>query len=156
MYLALLTIIVRAVTITPGNDELAAALRPAVLRLGRRLRQMRDESVELTASQSSAMGVLLRRGDLTMGELAAEEKVRPPTITRVVNGLEARGLVLRTPAPHDGRQNLVGLTEAGRGMLLANRQRRNEWLAVRLAELEPSELELLRAAIPLLERVNHA
>ena len=91
-----------------------------------------------------------------MGELAAEEKVRPPTITRVVNGLEARGLVRRTPAPHDGRQSLVGLTAAGRAVLLANRRRRNEWLAVRLAELQPDELELLRAAIPLLERVNHA
>jgi DNA-binding MarR family transcriptional regulator len=141
---------------TNETAELAAALRPAVLRIGRRLRQMREESVELTASQSSAMGVLFRRGDLTMGELAAEEKVRPPSITRVVNGLEARGLVRRTPAPHDGRQCLVGLTHAGRALLLANRRRRDEWLAVRLAELRPEERDLLRSAIPVLEKVNHA
>ena len=139
-----------------ATAELATSLRPVILRLGRRLRQMRDESVELTASQSSAMGILLRRGDLTMGELAAEEKVRPPTVTRLVNALEARGLLTRTPDPRDGRQSLVGLTEDGRALLLANRRRRDQWLAVRLTELDPGERELLRRAIPVLGKMIEA
>lgn len=159
MYLALLTISLAYVTKqTPAlaTADLAAELRPVILRLGRRLRQMQDESVELTASQSSVMGVLLRRGDLTMGELALEEQVRPPTITRVVKGLEERGLLLRTPAPQDGRQSLVGLTSAGRDVLETNRRRRNEWLTERLSELDADERELLRRVLGVLEKMNAA
>lgn len=133
--------------------ELADALRPAVLRLARRIRQTRDETIELTASQSSVLATLAIRGRLSMGELAAEERVRPPTITRVVNALADRDLVRRTPAPHDGRQSLVELTEAGRTLLLANQRLRAEWLADRLAELDAAELDILRTAIPLMTRV---
>ena len=128
-------------------------MRPAVLRLARRLRQTRDESVELTASQSSVLAALNLRGRLTMGELAAEERVRPPTATRVVNALVERDLVRRTPSPADGRQSLVELTEAGHAVLRANRRLRNAWLAERLADLDGDERELLHAAIPLLARV---
>ena len=133
--------------------ELADSLRPAVLRLARRLRQTRDESVELTASQYSVLAALSIRGRLSMGELAAEERVRPPTVTRVVNALSERDLVRRTGAPHDGRQSLVELTDAGRALLLANQRLRAEWLAERLADLDATELDVLRTAIPLLSRV---
>ena len=136
----------------PAKLELADVLRPAVLRLARRIRQTRDESVELTASQYSVLAALSIRGRLSMGELAAEERVRPPTVTRVVNALVDRDLVRRAPAPHDGRQSLVELTDAGRALLLANQRLRAEWLADRLDELDPGELDLLRAAIPLLVR----
>lgn len=135
--------------------ELAGALRPVILRLGRRLRQMQDASVELTASQSSVLFVLLG-GEITMGELAAAEKVQPPTVTRLVKGLEERGLVERSVAAADGRQSLVALTDAGRTLLMANRQVRNEWLSERLDELDPVERRLLRQVIPILAKVNHA
>ena len=133
--------------------ELADALRPAVLRLARRLRQTRDESVELTASQYSVLVALALRGRLSMGELAAEERVRPPTVTRVVNALVERDLVRRTPAPHDGRQSLVDLTDAGRALLRTNQRLRAEWLADRLAGLDAAELDVLRTAVPLLSRI---
>jgi DNA-binding MarR family transcriptional regulator len=133
--------------------ELADALRPAVLRLARRLRQTRDESVELTASQYSVLAALAIRGRLSMGELAAEERVRPPTATRVVNALVEGDLVRRTAAPHDARQSLVELTDAGRTLLLANQKLRAEWLADRLADLDETELDVLRTAVPLLTRV---
>lgn len=135
---------------------LAGALRPAVLRLARRLRQMRDPAVDLSANQLSAMGVLHASGDLLIGELAARELVQPPSMTRIVNGLEERGLVARTPDPTDRRLCRVGLTEAGRQVLLANRKRRDEWLAVRVAALTPAEREVLRQAVPILEKVNAA
>jgi len=133
--------------------ELADSLRPAALRLARRLRQTRDESVELTASQYSVLAALAIRGRLSMGELAAEERVRPPTVTRVVNALADRDLVRRTPGPNDGRQSLVDLTAAGRALLLANQRLRAEWLADRLDQLDADELDQLRAAVPLLVRV---
>ncbi|GAA1427161.1 MarR family transcriptional regulator [Microlunatus lacustris] len=136
--------------------DLANALRPAVLRLARRLRQLRDDSHELGSNQLSAMSVLLNSGDLTMGELAAQELVQPPSMTRIVNGLEERGLVTRTADPQDRRSARVSLTEEGRTILLANRRRRDQWLAVRLAVLDAGERDLLQRCIPLLEKVNHA
>ena len=139
-----------------GTAGLANALRPAVLRLARRLRQVRDDSHDLGSNQLSAMSVLLGSGKLTMGELAAQELMQPPSMTRIVNGLEQRGLVTRTPDPHDRRSARVNLTEEGRQILLANRRRRDQWLAARLAELEPEERDLLRRCVPLLEKVNHA
>ena len=106
-----------------SNAALANALRPAVMRLARRLRQMRDDSLGLNANQLSAMAVLLNHGDLPMGELAAQEKMQPPSMTRIVNGLEERELVLRRADPRDRRQSLVSLTDTGRQVLLANRRR---------------------------------
>jgi DNA-binding MarR family transcriptional regulator len=135
---------------------LAQALRPSVMRLARRLRQMRDDSVDLNSNQLSAMAVLLNSGDLLMGELAAAEKMQPPSMTRIVNGLEARGFVARRPHPDDRRQCLVTLSDEGRKILLANRRRRDEWLAIRIAQLAPGEREVLREAIEILEKVNSA
>ncbi|HEX8510490.1 MAG TPA: MarR family transcriptional regulator [Propionibacteriaceae bacterium] len=134
---------------------MASALRPAVMRLARRLRQMRDDGLELNANQLSALAVLLS-GDQLMGELAAQEKVQPPSMTRIVNGLEERGLVARRVAEQDKRQSVVALTDSGRQVLLANRRRRNQWLAQRIAELEPAERDVLRRAVPILDKVNHA
>jgi len=124
--------------------------------LARRLRQMQDDSLDLTPSQLSAMAVLLNSGDLLMGELAAQEKVQPPSMTRIVNSLEARGYVARRPDPRDHRQCLVALTDSGREVLLANRRRRDQWLAIQLAELDPAEREILRHAVRVLEKVNRA
>lgn len=115
---------------------------------------MRDDSLEMTGNQLSAMAVLMRAGDLRMGELAAQEKIQPPSMTRIVNKLEERGLVQRAADPSDGRQSLVSLTEAGRKVLLANRKRRDEWLAIRIAALDPEEREVLRKAVVILEKVN--
>jgi DNA-binding MarR family transcriptional regulator len=124
------------------------------MRLARRLRQMQDDSLGLNPNQLSAMSVLLNSGDQLMGELAAHEKVQPPSMTRIVNSLEASGHVARRPDPRDHRQCLVTLTESGRQVLLANRRRRDEWLAVRIAELDPADREVLRHAVRILERLN--
>ena len=138
-----------------NNAELAHALRPSVLRLARRLRQVRADSSDLQSNQLSVMAVLLNEGDLLMGELAARERIQPPSMTRIVNGLEERGYVARRPDPSDRRQCLVTVTESGRRIILANRQRRDEWLTVRIAELDPADRRVLRQAVAILDKVNH-
>ena len=138
------------------SADLAHALRPVVMRLARTLRQVRADSSDLQTNQLSAMSVLLNDGDMLMGELAAAEKIQPPSMTRIVNGLEQSGFGARRPDPRDGRQCLVTLTPAGREVLLANRRRRDEWLTVRIAELDPDEREVLRQAVPILVKVNNA
>ena len=134
---------------------LASALRPTLLRISRRLRQVRVDATDLNGNQLSAMSVLLNSGDQPIGELAAAERVQPPSMTRIVDGLEKRGYVTRRPDPADRRRSVVTLTTAGRDVLLANRKRRDAWLAVRIAELDPSERDVLRRAVTILEKLNH-
>ncbi|MDN5725128.1 MAG: MarR family winged helix-turn-helix transcriptional regulator [Propionibacteriales bacterium] len=71
---------------------LAAALRPIIGRLGRRLRQMRDQHNDLGMNQVSALSVLTK-GDLPIGALADRERMQPPSMTRIVNALEELGHV---------------------------------------------------------------
>jgi DNA-binding MarR family transcriptional regulator len=104
----------------------------------------------------SVLGCLFRNGDLTVGELAAHERVQPPSMTRTVNALVERGYVTRRPHETDGRQVVVALSEQGRTTLLADRARRDAWLACRLRELTPEERDVLRRAAPLLQRLATA
>jgi DNA-binding MarR family transcriptional regulator len=127
------------------DTALASSLRLSVVRLNRRLRGQRaDTSVTLT--QLAALSTLKGHGALTPGELAAHEKVQPPSMTRVLSVLEERGLVSRRPHPTDGRQALVELTDAGRDLLHGEVLAREAWLARRLADLTDEQREVLRAA----------
>jgi DNA-binding MarR family transcriptional regulator len=133
--------------------ELASSLRVSVMRLSRRLRSERPDS-GLSLTQLSALGSLGRHGSLTPRELADHEKVQPPSMTRVLAGLEERGLIDRTPHETDGRQHRVSLTPQARDMLREDRRRRDAWLACRLAELTQEERDVLRAAAPVIERLT--
>src|SRR5690606_4499371 len=131
---------------------LASSLRIAVGRLSRRIRNEREDE-SLTLNQLSALGVLERHGALPVGELAAYERVRPPSMTRTVSGLEELGLVVREPHSVDRRLAVVRITEAGLARTEADRKRRNAWLTHRLRELTPAEREKLLEALPVLEKL---
>ncbi|MDQ3615201.1 MAG: MarR family transcriptional regulator [Actinomycetota bacterium] len=135
---------------------LAAALRVSVARLTRRLRNERDPQNELSVGQLSVLGALFRNGECSIGELAAHERVQPPSMTRTVNCLETEGYLVRKPHASDGRQVMVALADKGRETLTADRRRRDAWLAQRLRELTPEERSVLRAATPILEGLAHA
>ena len=136
------------------DRELVVQLRLAVMRLARRLRQQTEG--EITASQLSALSSVDRLGPLTLGALAAVERVRPPTVTRIVGHLEAAGLVVRRPAPGDRRSAEVVLSPSGRELLDRSRTRKDAYLAERLATLGPAELAVLRRAAAVLERLLEA
>ncbi|HTY72433.1 MAG TPA: MarR family transcriptional regulator [Actinomycetes bacterium] len=135
--------------------ELSSTLRMAVMRLARRLRAERADT-SLSLSQMAALGSLVRFGSLTPGELAEVEKVQPPSMTRTVASLEARGLVSRMPHPQDRRQVLLTATPEAEAMVRADRRRRDAWMSQRLSELTPAEREKLRAAAEILERLADA
>jgi len=133
--------------------ELASTLRVSVMRLGRRLRAERVVT-DLSLTQMAALGTLDRHGPLTPRELAEHERVQPPSMTRVLAGLEERGLILRTPHETDGRQHLVSLTAEANALLREDRRRRDAWLARRLAELTQEDRDVLYAAAPVIERLT--
>src|SRR4051812_27555042 len=123
----------------PSETVLSSALRISVMRLSRRLRQERDGSAGLTASQLAAMATLRRHGPLTAGELAGHEQGSPPPMPRTRGPPTDRGLVERRTPPADGRQVLVELSDDGRRLLAADQRRRDEWLSGRLQELTEQE-----------------
>jgi DNA-binding MarR family transcriptional regulator len=133
---------------------LASELRLSVMRLRRRLAAERDPANDLSLSVMAVLGALFRHGELTVGELAALERVQPPTMTRKVTFLEEGGYVVRRPHETDGRVVVVTLTELGRDRVLADRQRRDEWLARQLRDLTTEEREVLRAAAPIIKRLS--
>ena len=140
----------------PATDTaLASALRLSVLRLARRLRAERADT-DLTLSQLSALASLERHGVLTPGELAAHERIRPPSMTRLVASLEEAGLVGRAAHPTDRRQVVLTVLEPGTALLREDRRRRDAWLSRQLRELAPADLELLRAAAAVLDRLADA
>jgi DNA-binding MarR family transcriptional regulator len=135
------------------DTGLASELRFSVMRLRRRLAVERDPANELSMNAMAVLGALYRHGEVSLGELAAHERVQPPSMTRHVKWLEEEGYVARRSHESDGRQVLVSLSQKGRAMVLADRRRRDEWLATRLRELTPDERDILRKAAPILERL---
>ena len=137
---------------TLDTAALAHDLRLAVMRFSRRLRNQRvDTSVTLT--HLAALSTLKRHGPMSPGELAAHERVQPPSMTRVVVALEERGLVTRTPHATDGRQVVIGLTDAAERLLTEEARAREAWLSERLHRLTPEERSTLREAATIMEQL---
>src|SRR6266404_6721085 len=134
------------------SSELASELRFAVMRLSRRLRQHAPE--DITPSQLSALSVIVReRRPLTLSQLAEAERVQPPTITRVIDSLERKGLATRVPSASDRRVAFVEATPAGRALVETIRRRRDAYLARRLRTFSADERALLERTARLLERL---
>jgi DNA-binding MarR family transcriptional regulator len=132
--------------------ELASVLRPALLRLTRTIRNQRvDESVTLTLL--AALMTLEKRGPTSPGELAALERVQPPSMTKILAKLEEKGLIERTPHSTDRRQVVVAVTDPGRALLAQERQERDAWLSTRLVMIAPAERALLAQVAPLLDKL---
>lgn len=136
-----------------GTDIAAAeVLFVSTVRLARRLRQLSD--TKLTPSQHSAMMSIHRHGPLTLGALAAHERVAQPTTSRVVAKLEAEGLVRRIPDPDDGRIVRVVTTPDGADLIDAARSRKVAWIAEQLAGLDEVDRAAVVAALPALQRLQ--
>ncbi len=138
-------------TLIEVDRDLVESLRLAVGRLARRLRQQNEG--EITASQFFALNSIAHYGPITLGKLAAVERLRPPSVTRMVAFLEESGLVLRRADTDDRRICRVEVTDLGRDLLARSRTRKDAYLATRLATLAPHELDVLREATAVLERL---
>jgi DNA-binding MarR family transcriptional regulator len=140
----------------PDAADVAAALYVSMGLLRRRLRQA-PVAGELTLPEISALARLDRAGSATPGELAKAEQISPQAMGATLGALEERGLVQRHPDPGDGRRAVMSLTSAGRQVLQNKRSARTEQLARALsAGFSRAELEVLRAAAPLIERLGQS
>jgi len=136
---------------SPDVERLAADLRLVIGRLARRLRQRGETGV--TASLLSAMWSIERLQPITLGDLAAAERVQPPTVTRVVSRLEELGLAAREGHPSDRRSSQVRLTPKGQRLLDRTRKLRTAYLAKHLRSLATDDRDVLRRAMDVLQRL---
>jgi DNA-binding MarR family transcriptional regulator len=135
------------------NDELSSAadrFHSAAIHALRHARK-EDAASGLTAARLSALSVLVFGGAKTLGELAAAEQVRPPTMTGIVRGLEQEGLARRDPDRRDARVVRIHATAKGKRVLHQARQRRIDALAERLSDLDADEVALVRRAADLVD-----
>ncbi|HEV7838069.1 MAG TPA: MarR family transcriptional regulator [Gemmatimonadaceae bacterium] len=138
------------------RDALALAdqLHSAAIHLLRRLRK-EDDAGGLSAPRLSALSVVVFGGPVTLGQLARAEQVKPPTMTRIVTGLEKDGLVRRKGDERDRRLTRIHATSKGEKVLMAGRSRRVELLASAMKGLGAKELaDLARSAQLLRELVD--
>ena len=138
-----------------GNDRTAVAdaLHSAAIHL---LRGVRKEDVQtgIGPARLSALSVLVFAGPMRLSDLARVEQVKPPTMTKVIAGLEAAGLVRRRLDEDDGRAVKLEATARGTKLLQNGRRRRVARLSAALDGLEPHEIDVLDRAAGIIERVS--
>ncbi|MGB8403505.1 MAG: MarR family transcriptional regulator [Mycobacterium sp.] len=141
---------------TDVDERLANDLSLAVMRLARQLRFRRPDS-PVSLTQLSALATLAQNGPMTPGALAVRERVRPPSMTRVIASLVDLGFVERSAHPDDGRQVLVAVSPEGTELFEAEKSASREWLQRRLDELRPEDrLTLLAAADLMFAMINES
>jgi len=134
-------------------QDISTRLHSAAIRLLRMARRQ-DASSGLSAPRLSALSVIVFAGPLSLAELAAEEQVRAPTMTRIVEALVQAGLVTRETDRRDRRAVRIEATEQGRAVLEAGRLRRVEAISERLSGLAESERRALERGVELIERLT--
>jgi len=132
--------------------QAAEALHAGAIRVLRLVRA-EDAQAGIGPAQLSALSVLVFLGEKTVGELAALEQVRPPTMSRIVDGLVQKKLVERVSSSSDRRAVRITATPAGRKLLLAGKARRVRALAKRFEGLSKDEVETLHGAAQIMARL---
>jgi DNA-binding MarR family transcriptional regulator len=142
-------------TSVPKTSAIADRLHSAAIHLLRRVRKQ-DAATGEGPARLSALSVLVFGGPMTLGQLAAAEQVKPPTMSRIVTGLEESRLAERLTDSKDARRVRIRATPSGERLLHEGRQRRIEYLASHLAALNRGDLATLDEAVQLLEGVLRA
>jgi DNA-binding MarR family transcriptional regulator len=138
---------------SPDLDDLSEVLYDGIRLIARRLRQSSIPG-EPSLPERSALSRLDRGGPATAAELARAEQITPQAMGTTLSALEERGLVERRPDPRDRRRVVMSLTDAGGELLRRKRGARARQLATALEEgFTTAELETLKAAAPLIERL---
>ena len=112
-----------------------------------------DDASGLSAPRLSALSVVVFGGPVTLGQLARAEQVKPPTMTRIVTGLEKAGLVKRTGDARDHRLTRIQATAKGQRVLAEGRARRVKLLAGSLAVLADDKLAELDRGIQVFREI---
>jgi DNA-binding MarR family transcriptional regulator len=134
------------------SEMIADRLHSTAIHLLRRVRKEDTKTGEGPA-RLSALSVLVFGGPMTLGQLAAAEQVRPPTMTRIVTGLEQGGLATRVTEASDARKVRICATAKGTALLMRGRKLRVQSLAKQVVKLNSEEMAGLERAVELIQRM---
>jgi DNA-binding MarR family transcriptional regulator len=134
------------------DPDLVARFGLSVTRLARVLRQ--QESTRSSPAAAAALATIVTEGPISLGDLAAAERVSPSTITKIVSKLEAGDVIERVIDPTDRRVHRVQLSAQGRRTIDTYRSKRNAWLTEQLALLDDDEIDRIIGAVDVLERLT--
>jgi DNA-binding MarR family transcriptional regulator len=132
--------------------DAANGIHSAAIHLLRRVREVDEEAMGLTAARAAALSVLVFGGPRSLTELAAAERVTPATMSKLVTAMEAEGLARRYPDVNDARSIRIEATAKARRILERGRSRRLDLLTGLLAEATGAEIDAVRTAAEVLER----
>jgi DNA-binding MarR family transcriptional regulator len=132
-------------------EDLADRLHSTAIHLLRQVR-VEDAATGIAPARLSALSVLVFGGAMSLNDLARAEQVRPPTMSRIVDALEAEGLARRTVNPQDRRAIAIEATEKGTAILWQGRKRRVKFLAKRLLRLGEAERKQIELAVQAIQK----
>jgi DNA-binding MarR family transcriptional regulator len=135
-----------------NREEVADQLHSTAIHLLRLVR-VQDPATGIAPARLSALSVIVFSGPVSLNDLARAEQVRPPTMSRIVDALEAAGLAHRRPNERDRRAVLIEATAKGIAMLKQGRKRRVRFLAARLARMSAAELSSLESSIKAIQKI---
>jgi DNA-binding MarR family transcriptional regulator len=133
------------------TEEIADLLHSAAIRLLRLVR-VQDTASGIAPARLSALSVMVFGGAISLRDLAGAEQVRPPTMSRIVDALEAQGLAVRRTDPNDRRAVLIAATAKGTALLKEGRKRRVKFLASYLSGLTTAELAHIEHALQAIQK----
>jgi DNA-binding MarR family transcriptional regulator len=136
---------------TINMNDTASRLRRAVTRLNRRLRS--SSLGGISPAQASMLGSIEKLDNPSLGDLAVAEQMKPPSVTRVAQAMQEAGLIVCFSDPEDRRVTRVRLSAMGRREIAAIRQRKTEFLEMKLRSLSPSDQRRVEELASLLERL---
>jgi DNA-binding MarR family transcriptional regulator len=137
---------------SPDLSREASDLRIATFRLARRMRTQRAVD-SMSDGQFAVLAGLFVHGPHTLTELADRERVSSPAMNRTVNCLQDAGYISRSADESDGRKVVIDLTDDGRAVVDETARRRDAWVEEALAEIDPTEREILAKAAAIMQRM---
>jgi DNA-binding MarR family transcriptional regulator len=135
-----------------NRREAADRMHSAAIHLLRRVHEVDEEAMGISPARASALSVLVFGGPRTLTELAEAERVRAPTMSKLVAAMELEGLVQREPHATDGRSIRLSATARGRRILERGRRRRLDLLEALLADADAAQVRILREAAEIVDR----
>jgi DNA-binding MarR family transcriptional regulator len=135
-----------------NRREAADRMHSAAIHLLRRVHEVDEEAMGISPARASALSVLVFGGPRTLTELAAAERVRTPTMSKLVAAMELEGLVQREPHATDGRSIRLSATARGRRILERGRRRRLDLLEALLADADSAQVRIVREAAEIVDR----
>lgn len=132
--------------------DAADRMHSAAIHLLRRVSR-EDTGTGASPARLSALSVLVFAGPKTMSELAVKERVKVPTMSRLVAAMEEEGLVRRERHGTDARSVVLHPTAKGRRILERARELRLSLLETLLSQASAREIATVREAAEIVDRL---